>query len=312
MAGHKPEKVEELDRQIIAFHANRRALPGLVEASHRTTFVMQLIDSSRRTEYIAVMRDKVISADRANPESVHFDPILAAILKSRSGEYDEACWLTFLAINCGKHSATGWDLCRALYGNLGQHGIATWEFAQANLVDYCGWIHENANALRSGPPRRNFGNHRKFETLRDLGNRGTPAAIRTYVQWIAQEQGHRHLFDSAVRRTPGNPQLAFDYLYAGMNVASFGRLAKFDYLSMIGKLGLADIVAGSTYVTGSTGPMTGARQIFFEDGDGRIANSVLESRMSELALTLGVTMQDMEDAVCNWQKSPAKYKKFRA
>jgi hypothetical protein len=45
-------------------------------------------------------------------------------------------------------------------------------------------------------------------------------------------------------------------------VASFGRTARFDYLTMVGKLGLAGIEPGSTYMQGATGPFTGACLLF--------------------------------------------------
>jgi len=46
------------------------------------------------------------------------------------------------------------------------------------------------------------------------------------------------------------------------DVERFGRTAKFDYLTMVGKLGLAAIEPGSTYMQGATGPLKGARLLF--------------------------------------------------
>jgi hypothetical protein len=119
------------------------------------------------------------------------------------------------------------------------------------------------------------------------------------------------MFEDALLRSKGDAAGAFDLLYRSMNVASFGRLAKFDYLSMIGKVGIADIAAGSTYVAGATGPLRGAAQLFFGEEKPMVSIAALDASLAELAKHLGVTMQDMEDAVCNWQKSPSKYVSFR-
>ena len=107
-----------------------------------------------------------------------------------------------------------------------------------------------------------------------------------------------------------NPHKLFDYLYCSMTeVMSFGRMAKFDYLTMIGKLGLAQIEPGSTYLEGSTGPAVGARLLF--SGGNATPLSDLDSRSVELGDALGVGMQVMEDALCNWQKNPGKFVPFR-
>ena len=51
---------------------------------------------------------------------------------------------------------------------------------------------------------------------------------------------------NACEQAKGDPRKAFDILYHSMGaVASFGRTARFDYLTMIGKLGLAPIEPGS-------------------------------------------------------------------
>ena len=42
----------------------------------------------------------------------------------------------------------------------------------------------------------------------------------------------------------------------------FGRTARFDYLTMVGKLGLANIAPGSPYMVGATGPLKGAALLF--------------------------------------------------
>jgi hypothetical protein len=117
---------------------------------------------------------------------------------------------------------------------------------------------------------------------------------------------HEATFKDAL--ADNDPCEAFDLLYKNMHVASFGRLAKFDYLSMLGKLGLSSIRAGSTYMSGSTGPLKGARLLFGTDSpDSR----TLDEWLVELGAFIDVGMQDLEDALCNWQKCPDTYRSFR-
>jgi len=104
----------------------------------------------------------------------------------------------------------------------------------------------------------------------------------------------------------------FDHLYRSMEaVASFGRTARFDYLTMIGKLKLAPIEPGSTYMQGATGPLTGARLLFTGSETGSLSRASADTYVIELEGRLRVGMQVMEDSLCNWQKSPDAFKPFR-
>jgi hypothetical protein len=89
-------------------------------------------------------------------------------------------------------------------------------------------------------------------------------------------------------------------------VMRFGRLARFDYLTMVGKLELAPIQPGLAYIKGSTGPLAGAKLLF-----GNAGATTLDEWAAQLARNLQVGMQVMEDSLCNWQKSPDKFKAFR-
>ena len=116
------------------------------------------------------------------------------------------------------------------------------------------------------------------------------------------------LMSEALQRSDDDARRAFDDLYRGMSVNSFGRTARFDYLTMVGKLGLSPIEPGSAYLSGATGPLTAARLLF-----GTTDRPVdLDRALVELDLTLNVGMQVLEDALCNWQKSPSVFKPFRS
>ena len=110
----------------------------------------------------------------------------------------------------------------------------------------------------------------------------------------------------------GTARRTFSILYEQMRkVLRFGRTGRFDYLTMLGKVGLANIEADSTYMNEATGPKRGARLLFDGQIDSNTGARILEARVAELERHLGVGMQVMEDAMCNWQKSPNRYIPFR-
>jgi hypothetical protein len=92
-------------------------------------------------------------------------------------------------------------------------------------------------------------------------------------------------------------------------IERFGRTARFDYLSIASKLGMAAIRPGGPYLDGSTGPKEGAILLFDPPAGEGVA--ALERTMSALGAALGVAGDVLEDATCNWQKSPDEFKPFR-
>src|SRR5208282_6574722 len=100
----------------------------------------------------------------------------------------------------------------------------------------------------------------KYETLRPGSARGTGSVIQSYVAWIGANRGHSLLLDEARQAGGPDPKAVFDYLYRSMAVVtSFGRTGRFDFLTMLGKLRLANIEPGTPYLPGATGPLAGAR-----------------------------------------------------
>lgn len=80
---------------------------------------------------------------------------------------------------------------------------------------------------------------------------------------------------------------------------------------MVGKLDLAHIEPGSAYLKGATGPLTGARLLLGNRKTPALSAADLDECLVKLDAELGVGMQVLEDALCNWQKSPKQFKKFR-
>jgi len=96
-----------------------------------------------------------------------------------------------------------------------------------------------------------------------------------------------------------------------MTVKRFGRLARFDYLSLIGRHDIAPISPGSAYLNEATGPEKGARLLFGINTPGSAGYAALQAGFDDLSSHLGVGMQVLEDSICNWQKSPTVFKHFK-
>lgn len=301
--------------KLISFDANEHQLPGINDPLNRAAFVDQLVDSIRRVRYLAVMRARPISQERSDPYSTLFDPLKAAELCRQKGDLDEACWLVFLAIHCGKSLSTGWRLPRDIYGGLQKGVIWNWNAVSNNTAAFTSWIDNNYLILAGadGVARR-FGNHRKYETLQPNKPKSLAKVIATYVDWVGPTKQHVDLFREAACKTDADPRSVFKYLYRSMNsVASFGRTGRFDYLTMLGKMGLASIEANSAYMQGATGPKSGGCLLFNGAKVSRVSVQELDALFLKLGEYLQVgpqAMQVMEDAICNWQKSPAKYVRF--
>jgi hypothetical protein len=275
-------------------------------------FLEQLIESIHRVKYIAVIRQRDVSSRRANPNDDLFDPLKAAVLKSRQRDHNEACWLTFLSVHFGKSRRSGWRLARDVYGAFETGQLWDWQRTSANPVEFRRWLATNQNRLRRDGVSRTFGNHRKRQSLDANSANGTGVAVATYVAWVRPHGTHAQLFQAAGAAAGHDRRRTFDDLYRSMrSVASFGRLARFDYLTMIGKLGLAPIEPGSTYMTGATGPLAGARLLFTGDAMAAVAARQLDRWLVELEAGLGVGMQVLEDSLCNWQKNPDRFVPFR-
>lgn len=280
-------------------------LPGIADPAAKDVFVMQLVDSIRRVVYVQSLGQRDIAPNRSDPGSDYFDPLRAAAQFHRMDMDDEACWLVFLSTYCGKHLRYGWQMTRDIYGALGEVDHWTWERTSADLQAFRKWIE-----IQHGSIRRSFGNHRKFESLRPDTRKSPANVVESYIAWVGPDRSHAIRIGAAIDAANGDPRTAFEHLFNSMaSLLSFGRTTRFDYLSMLGKLGLAAIEPGYAYLKGSTGPKSGARLLFGVGGD-----AVLEDRLKvlEARLPLGpFGMQVLEDALCNWQKSSMNYTQFK-
>lgn len=307
-------RITELERGLLSFHNNVESIEIILDDQVRKTLILQLVDSIRRIEYVEAISVREISTQRQDPNSTLFDPIRASLKYNSEGNYDEACWLVFLFTHFGKNEDTGWQLCKDIYSGYGSDSW-TWKRISSEPNEFEAWYRKAYPMfLGDGVPRK-YGNHRKYESLKPDAKRPIPKIFNSYINWIGATRSHFAKFAEA-RHFANESQIdLFEYLYKSMSaVLSFGRTAKFDYLTMLKKAGLLDIEPMKLYLGGSTGPIAGARLLFGENYTVGWTVDSFEERLNELASYLGLDllgMQVLEDSLCNWQKNPRKYKYFR-
>lgn len=291
--------MQQLDTAFNLYENKFQALPGINNPNIRDVLLRQMVESFHRVKYVELILNRLISSRRADPNDCLFDPIKAAIIRLRQGEIDDACWLVFLFVHFGKHPKGGYRYASELYGKLGG-GRWDWTNISQNISAFKAWWDSNYIIIKNGGPG-GFGNHRKYESLKHAAN-----VVDSYINWVQKGVDHQTLLNNAITNG-GDPRKAFDILYHSMaKVMRFGRTARFDYLTMLGKLKIAPIIPGIAYLDDSTGPVKGAQLLF-----GTGSTNELSQWLVDLDQFLNVGMQILEDSLCNWQKSPNTFKPFR-
>ena len=257
------ELAQRLEFGLCTFDKEKRPLYGIRDPVKRDVLVEQLLESIHRVKYVSVVRARKLSGRRADPNDELFDPLKAAILHQRAGHIDEAFWLVFLFVHFGKHSRAGWRYVREIYGRLGDGRRWDWAHVSGDPKGFRDWLSKHQEDLKRKDAPHGFGNHRKYESLDAYSDKGTGAVVESYVEWVKLSGSHLDMINEARRTSGDDPRRTFDHLYQSMHVVKrFGRLARFDYLTMIGKLDLAPIEPGSAYLRDATGPLKGARLLF--------------------------------------------------
>ncbi len=290
-------------------------LPGILDDERRAVFARQVVDSIRRIDFVKRLSELELSEFRADPNSELFDPLKAAVIHKKKGDSDEAFWLLLLATHFGKSQAYGWSIVADVYGARGETEPWTWQNITSNFDAFDRWFRRASFEISSEKKKLKFNNHRKYQSFRYDTAFSVPVVVKSYIDYIGGHFSHAAKISEAEYATNNDKSLMFDYFFKGMksNVKSFSRLGVFDLLTMWAKLDLVDFYPQSAYISGSTGPRPGATLLFFGLHGGHSADS-LETKLAQLnhELNLGpYAMQILEDSLCNWQKSPNKYKLFR-
>lgn len=310
----KHKEINQFVDAIKLYEKEYSKLMGLSENKYYETFARQLIDSVRRVEYVKVIGERNISKLRANPHSEMFDPLRAAWIHKTKGNVNEACWLIFLSTHFGKHQKLGWQLCADIYGGFGTT-IWSWDKITSDFPSFDDWYKRVSLEFVRDNTTRKFGNHRKYESLRYDANRPMQKVFKSYVDWVGGSHDHEARFlEAAYKNNISNPNTLFDSLYSSMrSVLSFGRTARFDYLTMLAKFNIVDIDPLTLYLTGATGPKDGVNLLFYGKKNSSDTVLALNEKINELAKELPIdklSSQVLEDALCNWQKSPDRYVYF--
>lgn len=292
------------------YEQDRGRLPGIGSDEALESLLEQLVESDRRSRYVRRWVTADIDDSRKDPCGGRFDPLKAAVLLDREGDRDEAFWMVFLFVHFGRHRKTHWRYAASVYGALCEGAPWTWRKVQANPGEFRSWLDGAATRIRAGGG--GFGNHRKYESLSGSSPGGTGAAVESYVDWVGKTGSHDAKIAEVVSSTGGDAKQTFSVLYKSMDaIVRFGRTASFDYLTTVSRLQLADIVPDKAHLVGATGPLKGARLLFGNPTRSESGAAVLDARLQDLQPYLGVGFDVMEDALCNWQKSPDVFRPFR-
>ncbi|MGB0920632.1 MAG: hypothetical protein ACPG1C_04845 [Alphaproteobacteria bacterium] len=297
-------------RQVNGLKNGSLPMTGLTSPNRVDVFVAQLIESNRRIAFVQSIGDpRPVGQLVCTPGHPHFNPLKAAWhTLHNQNDLDEALWLVFLATHFGKHKAENWNLPSWVYAGNG----TPWSYQRYihNPQAFETWWQQqySAGALSGFK----FSNHRKYESLRPDASRSTPEVLTSYVDLIGRNRCFSDLIGDFPPATQIDPHALFDELYTKIRgVTSFGRTAAFDFLTMAGNLGILPIKPGKPYLQGATGPLAGAKLLFLNSTQNPASWSTLEPKVIQLGNALGVSMQTMEDALCNWQKSPDTFSRFR-
>lgn len=256
---------------------------------------MQIRDSISRVRYYEAVSNRSIDIRTTDPNDSLFDPI-KAIIYYRNKNYDEACWLAFLLAYTSESYPSKWYFTRKLYAGLDNK--LTWNYVNTNR----NVIQKIAQSLEQANPKPKFGKHRPYASLKHM-----QITIGNYIDLVDFHGGHRNLFKN--NESHESLEDAFRKLYniLSTGIYGFARLSTFDFISILYKSELADVKADSCYIKGSTGPKRGAKLLFGSN----LTTNDLEQHSLELANYLGIGYQEMEDALCNWQKSHGVYNQYR-
>lgn len=267
------------------------------------------MSSLRRIEYVRVIRRRHISEDRCNPHNGAFDPLKAAALLGRRGERDEAVWMAFIATQFGRHQDDGWRLAANIMGSFGEGPVWTAANYGRARENFDAMLRKNEQALSDKLRSGRYSNHRQYQSKKP---HSISLTFSSFYEWQFSHGGFWELLRLIHEQRGQEPTNAFDGLYKSMDaVSGFGRLGRFDFLTMLGKLDLAPIEPGSVYLVGATGPLAGAKLLFYGDRAHPVSAAVLEPRVDRLDEQLQVGKQAIEDSLCNWQKRPDRYEYFR-
>jgi hypothetical protein len=240
-----------------------------------------------------------------DPSYKNFDPLVAAKWYFHQQKIDEACWILFLYSYIGKHAKQHWNFLRSVYGALDSGKVWTWETVSVNREDFQNWLLTNQPELKEtgglGDGHKQYG--LDYTRAIHIGNE-----ILSYIDWITLEQGHSQLFSQAIQANEGDRTASFHYLYQSMNRhVPVNKSIQFNYLALIGKVGIAKIEPGHLYLNDILLAKQGAKRLLGGKKVDKISMPELNERMVSLAhfLDLPFSVQVLQKVLEKWAKETA-------
>ena len=159
-----------IGNKIDEYEQSHGGLVGINGPDNRNAFILQVIDSIRRVNFQRYIRATDISPSRHATDN-NFDPYKSAVLHFRNGNFDEACWLIFLATHFGKSGETGWRLLKDFYGAFQEEPFWTWVKVSSDLGLITQWLTQNYGSFVNDGIKRKFGKRTKTYEKRSLVRR---------------------------------------------------------------------------------------------------------------------------------------------
>lgn len=270
-----------------------RVYRGLRNQENRKSFFDIL--GNAQAKVLALRRGKHDGS--IDPTEPLFNPLKLIVHLKGMGRMDEAVWLAFLVVHFGPLKGTDkWESIRNFYSKFGK-GQLRWKGVFRNPKSIKDWLLR----CRVQWQELQFGNHRKYETKKLASSKGTPAVIKDFCEWAGTSPNQR-----ICTVLKGTPEASFANIYGSLQIRRFGRTAKFDFLCLLGNLGIYSLSPGHCYLKGSIGPRAGAIMVCTGRRGGKLTEYI-EQRIIDLQMLLQCQVEALEDTLCIWQKKKAGF-----
>lgn len=271
-------------------------LNAKIDAKKLNTLARQTNDSIRRIEIYSSYRQRALQAVNKKHDFSHTS--IPFVLAQRSDlSLNNSLWVLYVATYFGKSNQSGWELFnRATFDS--NKSIMLFEDIQKDLGKYFNYL-----ASFDFFEGCSYSNHRKFTAKRLTSEKSVFESMEYFVKNINQ-----YSFED---------RIDFHSMYkAAQKVPNFGRLAAFDFSSSLVKCGFNVAEPESMYGENSTGPLNAIGLLLRLTNNNSSSKAKLElcsDLMKWFQKNSNIFMigQVLEDAICNWQKNPSTYIRYK-
>lgn len=276
----------DIESGLLAFHRNRHNLPGIAsdDGLKRVTSLMTSAVNSFRA--LTETEGCLLGVDVADPSEIDFNPMAAAAWYHFRQETDEACWLLFLRSYIGRHVKQNWNLLRAIYGGSTDGKEWTWKQVSKDGEIFRDWLlHHQDGLAKNG----SMGEAHKYVAFTSEKASKMGRDIQSYIRWVKSEGSHQELLTKSVNISKEQPAVAFHHLYQSMiEQVKVKKSINFNYLSLIGAIGLARVEPEKPYLNDLLFSKIGARWLFGSDKTNKIPTNELNDMVISLARHLEI------------------------